>query len=163
MKFVVLQLEANSLSVSHIAKVFELAFIKNPRDSDVDFKECNGRIQIPRLVPDHALSRNFDRVSGCSASSIERCRLDDTIPNTTTLRADGQYIVVGGLGGLGRSIARSLVEKGAKSIILVSRSGEINDKMVDVLKAASAADVKIQVVTCDVGSLEDVQRMISAG
>lgn len=35
-------------------------------------------------------------------------------------------MIAGGLGGLGRSIARWLVDRGARNLILLSRSGEKN-------------------------------------
>lgn len=35
---------------------------------------------------------------------------------------DASYIVVGGLGGIGRFITQMLVERGAKHLILISRS-----------------------------------------
>ena len=37
--------------------------------------------------------------------------------------ANASYIVVGGLGGIGRSIARWLTDRCAKNLILLSRSG----------------------------------------
>lgn len=46
------------------------------------------------------------------------------------LRADRTYMIVGGLGGLGRAVARFLVEQGARDVLFFSRGAE----------AAAAAD-----------------------
>ncbi|KAJ0116060.1 hypothetical protein J7T55_005006 [Diaporthe amygdali] len=44
------------------------------------------------------------------------------------LRSDGAYLFVGGLGGLGRSTTTWLVEKGARNLVLFSRSaGQLRD------------------------------------
>ncbi|KAH6854209.1 reducing type I polyketide synthase [Chaetomium sp. MPI-CAGE-AT-0009] len=46
-----------------------------------------------------------------------------TIPSRpkATLSPDASYLIIGGLGGIGRSIARWAVERGARNLILISR------------------------------------------
>jgi NAD(P)-dependent dehydrogenase (short-subunit alcohol dehydrogenase family) len=44
-----------------------------------------------------------------------------------TLSSAGSYLIVGGTGGLGLSIIRWMAQRGAKSLILVSRSVESSD------------------------------------
>ncbi|KZZ97735.1 Beta-ketoacyl synthase [Moelleriella libera RCEF 2490] len=44
-------------------------------------------------------------------------------PKEAQLRPDGTYIVVGGLGGLGRVILEWMADHGAKQVVTVSRSG----------------------------------------
>ena len=39
------------------------------------------------------------------------------------VRADATYLITGGLGGLGLALARGLVERGARHLVLVGRSG----------------------------------------
>ena len=47
-----------------------------------------------------------------------------TRPNTAfALREDGTYLVTGGLGGLGLKVARWLVDRGARHLVLLGRSG----------------------------------------
>lgn len=45
------------------------------------------------------------------------------------LHSDATYILVGGTGGLGRSIARWMAGKGAQNIVLVSRSASLTGKV----------------------------------
>ncbi|KAL2793731.1 polyketide synthase [Aspergillus keveii] len=49
----------------------------------------------------------------------------DTKP-TCSFDKDSTYVIAGGLGGLGRSIAHWLVDRGARNLILLSRSGSQN-------------------------------------
>ena len=52
-----------------------------------------------------------------------------TAPNTSKplFRKDASYLLVGGLGGIGRAIASWTVEHGAKHLVLVNRSGLSTD------------------------------------
>lgn len=43
---------------------------------------------------------------------------------TSAFNPRSSYVIIGGIGGLGASMARCLVENGAKHVILTSRSGE---------------------------------------
>lgn len=61
---------------------------------------CDGRIQVPRLTP-----------------------VTDTQGKRVEWRADGAYLLTGGLGEVGLSIARAMVEEGARRLILMSRRG----------------------------------------
>ena len=59
--------------------------------------------------------------------------LVDTQPNSN-FRSDQTYIIAGGLGGLGRVTARWMVDRGARNIILLSRSGPRTDDAVALVK-----------------------------
>ena len=60
------------------------------------------------------------------------------------------YLISGGLGGLGRSIARWMVSRGAKNLILLSRSGPRNEKAADLLETIKAEGARVEVPECDV-------------
>ncbi|KAF4537771.1 Reducing type I polyketide synthase [Lasiodiplodia theobromae] len=56
------------------------------------------------------------------------------------LSPDASYVVVGGLGGIGRSVSRLLVQRGARHLVLLSRRGEDADRgFVDELRTAGCA------------------------
>jgi acyl carrier protein len=65
------------------------------------------------------------------------------------VRADGAYLVTGGLGALGLETARWLVEKGARRLVLASRGGPSQSarEAIGVLQAAGA---DVRVVSADV-------------
>ncbi|KAK6606189.1 polyketide synthase [Botrytis cinerea] len=77
------------------------------------------------------------------------------------LRSDATFILIGGTGGLGRSMARWMVSKGAKHLVLVSRNGSVNGKvreMVDDLKTVGA---NIVIRRCDVSNSEAVNNLVT--
>ncbi|CAG7947082.1 unnamed protein product [Penicillium nalgiovense] len=70
--------------------------------------------------------------------------------SSTLLRPDASYILIGGTGGLGRSIAKWMSSKGAKNIVLVSRRAAVDDKvraLIDTLTPPRSADCR-QGVRC---------------
>ncbi|KAL8339056.1 hypothetical protein RB598_007393 [Gaeumannomyces tritici] len=78
------------------------------------------------------------------------------------LRPDATYIVVGGTGGIGRSIARWMTQKGARHITLVSRSAKVAPKVAQLIdEARSEHGARIVVSQCDVSLAADVEKMIA--
>ncbi|KAL6899961.1 polyketide synthase [Trichoderma evansii] len=76
------------------------------------------------------------------------------------LRADGTYIIVGGLGSLGKHLCRHLQEKGARHIALFTRQSYQDAAKAEIekeLTVVSGSAVKI--VTCDVGDAKVVQQV----
>ena len=66
--------------------------------------------------------------------------------------ADGEYIVIGGLGGLGRYICSWMVEHGAKHITILSRSGMKTSEAKETvakLRASGASITVNQADACD--------------
>ncbi|KAH8884913.1 beta-ketoacyl synthase domain-containing protein [Thozetella sp. PMI_491] len=84
-------------------------------------------------------------------------------PRETRLRPDRAYLLVGGLGGLGQSTARFLVEKGARHLIFFSRSADNGiDSNHDLVHELALQDCTVQIIRGDVGAIDDVRRMISS-
>ena len=81
------------------------------------------------------------------------------LPPPLQLRADASYLLVGGLGGIGIEIAKWMVNKlGAKSLILISRSGMDATGAADAIAALRAPGVLVTVRKCDVSD----KQMLSA-
>ena len=73
---------------------------------------------------------------------------------------DGTHLIVGGTGGLGRSMAKYMVEYGARHIVLTSRTGG-NPALVEKLKdEIQCPDAEIMVVRCDVSVESDVRQLV---
>ncbi|KAF7180982.1 hypothetical protein CNMCM7691_000111 [Aspergillus felis] len=78
-------------------------------------------------------------------------------------RDDASYLLIGGFGGLGRAVARWMVEKGARHLIILSRSGEEsprNQAFIEDLKSQNGCHVVS--VTGSVANPIDTQRAVSA-
>src|SRR5215204_2151287 len=76
-----------------------------------------------------------------------------------TVGADGSYLVTGGLGGLGLTVARWLVEQGAQHLVLVGRSGP-SDAIREVLQELEEAGARVVVAAADVAREDQIARVI---
>ncbi|TVY13419.1 Reducing polyketide synthase PKS2 [Lachnellula arida] len=77
------------------------------------------------------------------------------------LRSNATYILIGGTGGLGRSMARWMVEKGARNIVLVSRSGSATGKVKELIDDLATVGANIVVRRCDVTDSSSVGNLIN--
>jgi acyl transferase domain-containing protein/acyl-CoA synthetase (AMP-forming)/AMP-acid ligase II/NADP-dependent 3-hydroxy acid dehydrogenase YdfG/acyl carrier protein len=92
-----------------------------------------------------------------SFSSVESKNRSD---RSTAPRADATYLITGGHGGLGLAVARWLVEKGARHLVLLSRSGasSAGEEVAADLAAKGATVASIQ---ADVSNESDLARALS--
>lgn len=79
------------------------------------------------------------------------------------LNPDATYVLIGGTGGLGRGVAQWMVEQGARSIVLVSRSGTATGKVKELVDRASAAGASIVIRSCNVVDRASVDELVSKG
>ncbi|KAI1102916.1 putative polyketide synthase [Jackrogersella minutella] len=63
---------------------------------------------------------------------------------------DASYMIVGGFGGLGRSLSRRMVLQGAKNLIFVSRSGLTSPESQALVKELQTAGVTVKVLAVDI-------------
>jgi len=70
------------------------------------------------------------------------------------LRKDATYLIVGGLGGIGRSICHWMASHGARNIVVLSRSANSNTNSYSFINELSAMGVKVMPVGCDVSDAE---------
>ncbi|KAH6664674.1 polyketide synthase [Halenospora varia] len=77
------------------------------------------------------------------------------------LQANATYIIIGGTGGLGRSMARWMLSKGARSIVLLSRSAKPTSALTQLTTEASLLSATITVLPCDVTSSSQVHDLIT--
>lgn len=82
---------------------------------------------------------------------------DDTVPVCSRPFSKAQlfndrkmYLIVGGLGGLGRILAEWMIRKGARSLAFMSRSGISSSQASETVSWLEARDIKIRVFVVDV-------------
>ncbi len=75
-------------------------------------------------------------------------------------RADGFYVVTGGLGGIGLAVARFLVERGARALALVGRTGAegLDEGRRAAIEALERRGARVEIVRCDVADHETLAR-----
>lgn len=76
------------------------------------------------------------------------------------LRCDGTYLVTGGTGGIGRSLAPWLFKNGAKAVVLLGRSGDANPEVAKLLQEYQGTDKHLRVLACDVGSRSHMANIV---
>ena len=82
--------------------------------------------------------------------------------NSAIAHQDASYVLTGGTGGIGRSLAYWLAKNGARNIVLISRSGLSSAPtraFVEDMRALHAT-VKIVVRACDVGNRVQFQDLL---
>ena len=72
----------------------------------------------------------------------------------------GTYILIGGLGGIGRSIAKVLAERGAKTLIFLSRSGSSNPEARSFLEEFQHVGILATAIAVDVAEKAQLQAVI---
>lgn len=75
--------------------------------------------------------------------------------------SDHAYLLVGGLGGIGRAISQWMVEKGARNLVYLSRSaGSTSTAREALFRELRVQGCNITTVQGDVSDLQDVQRAV---
>jgi acyl transferase domain-containing protein/NADPH:quinone reductase-like Zn-dependent oxidoreductase/acyl carrier protein len=77
------------------------------------------------------------------------------------ISAHGTILVTGGLSGFGLRTAEWLTERGARHLILVSRSGQAVDEAPTVLARLERRGVKVWTVACDVTDRPALERLLA--
>lgn len=67
--------------------------------------------------------------------------------------AEASYLVTGGLGGFGLKTAQWLASKGARHLVLISRSGAVTPEALSAISALQAQGVTVTAQACDVTNL----------
>ncbi|MFE7277378.1 SDR family NAD(P)-dependent oxidoreductase [Streptomyces sp. NPDC057623] len=80
-------------------------------------------------------------------------------PQVPPLKAGGVYWLTGGLGGIGRSVARYFARCAGVTVVLSGRT-EAGDGTGEALRTLRAAGVDAHYLTADVGSAPDVERAV---
>ncbi|PTL76608.1 type I polyketide synthase [Vitiosangium sp. GDMCC 1.1324] len=75
------------------------------------------------------------------------------------LKADATYLLTGGLGGLGLTVAKWMVEKGARNLVLMGRS-EPTGEARQALQELEKAGARVVVARADVSKREQVESVL---
>lgn len=76
-------------------------------------------------------------------------------------KEDATYILIGGTGGLGRGMTRWMAAKGAKHIVLLSRSGSVTGPVKTLVDDLGPLGINVVVRSCDVAKKEDVDALLN--
>ncbi|KAI0388440.1 hypothetical protein F5Y17DRAFT_463704 [Xylariaceae sp. FL0594] len=143
-------------------------WLSNPRLAEKLFKDSmelffSGVIEQPYPLNIYATSEleqafRYLQNGKSSGRIIIRVGDDDIVPKRVLKRSawkfdsNASYLIAGGLGGLGRGISKWMVDRGAKNLILLSRSGPTSPPAVHLVKSLRERGVTVAAPKCDVGS-----------
>ncbi|KAL8660772.1 MAG: hypothetical protein Q9202_006239 [Teloschistes flavicans] len=91
--------------------------------------------------------------SGKTVISMDRDEKVMVVPRTSlTYHFDpnASYLIAGGLGGIGRSVARWMVDRGAKNLILLSRSMRDSEAVQNLIADFDKMNVRVATPPCDI-------------
>jgi NAD(P)-dependent dehydrogenase (short-subunit alcohol dehydrogenase family) len=80
------------------------------------------------------------------------------VPAVLAVHAERSYLITGGLGGIGLAAARRLVERGARHLVLSSRSAP-SEAAAAVIEELRAGGCEVRVIAADVSREADVVRL----
>ncbi|KAI9832015.1 MAG: hypothetical protein M1819_004559 [Sarea resinae] len=81
-------------------------------------------------------------------------------PNEMQLREDASYLLVGGLGGLGRALSKWMAKNGGKNLIFLSRNGATSESARALVSDLKDLGVNVAVYRCDVSSDGDLAKAL---
>jgi NADP-dependent 3-hydroxy acid dehydrogenase YdfG len=73
---------------------------------------------------------------------------------------NAEYIIAGGLGGLGRCILQWIVSRGAQYLTMISRSNTPGTEATTMINQLASRNIRVQLKSCDVTIGEDVTTLI---
>jgi len=76
------------------------------------------------------------------------------------INPEGCYLITGAFGGFGKVLAQWLVDSGARHLMLTSRSGAATPDAEAFVQSLRKAGAEVEVVRADIGSSQDVARLI---
>ncbi|CAG8952791.1 hypothetical protein HYFRA_00009036 [Hymenoscyphus fraxineus] len=85
-----------------------------------------------------------------------------TAPHTWKFDGNASYLVVGGLGGIGRAISQWMMRRGAKNLILPSRSGAVSQAKINLVAKLTENHVHVETPRCDLSSTEEFIAMLKS-
>ncbi|MFJ4654445.1 SDR family NAD(P)-dependent oxidoreductase [Nocardia sp. NPDC088792] len=103
--------------------------------------------------PEH-LGKIVVRMSG------ERVTVPAASLPQSPLRPDATYLLTGGLGGLGRTVAQRFAERGARHLVLAGRHGAASEEAARTVAELTAGGVTVRVEQADVADRSQVAELL---
>lgn len=82
-------------------------------------------------------------------------------PTEVHLKSDASYLLTGGLGGLGKAISTWLVERGARSLVFLSRSAGQKAEDAAFIRELETCGFSVVTVAGHVENMSDVQKAVA--
>lgn len=71
-------------------------------------------------------------------------------------------MIAGGLGGIGRSTAQWMADRGAKNLVLLSRSGPTSEEASQCISSLQAQGVRVETPLCDISDFKSLESVLKS-
>ena len=123
-----------------------------------------------KVVVNEVLSGGQDKQVACRAEGryvakllrglpTSFCEVEDVAVQKNKFRADGTYIITGGLGGLGLELAKWAAQQGAGALVLLSRGGANSPQKIAAIEALRVGGTLVTTPLVDVSSYEELSTL----
>lgn len=149
-----------------LVKIYQsLNYRARARDLDPDYEYAiiDGDIKIPRIhwtTGIEELSECAGNVSANENGSQSLQTPDGGSRTPISFRSDAFYLLVGGLGGLGRVVSSWMVENGARKILFLSRSAKEGPETTPFFDELRARGCEVLCFAGSVTNLSDVEAAV---
>ena len=106
------------------------------------------------------MGKHLGKVVMFARENEEVSVVPSTYRNVTLFGPDKIFLLVGGLGGLGRTLAEWMVRKGARKLAFLSRSGADRPEAAATVQWLQTRDVQVKVFKADVTDYQSVKNCI---
>lgn len=154
-------------------------FEKNKRLGAKVFKECcdmvhEGKIQPPEPITTFSYAEaqkafRLMQMGKHTGKLVLMPQEGDLVPvlpkmyrEDKLFKEDKTYLLVGGLGGLGRALSEWMVRKGAKSLAFLSRSGDARPEAKSLVEWLRARKIKVDVFKGDINDYSVVKSTVDS-
>ena len=126
---------------------------------DLDPNASEG--ETDQLLEQFARHENEDLVAlrGGRAFVARLCRRPPASGESARLHDDATYLITGGMGGLGLLVARWMVERGARHVVLAGRREPVQETRA-FLATLEQTGARVETIAADVSREEDVLRIL---
>lgn len=122
-----------------------------------------------RLFPLHRVATAFRHLAQAQHVGKVVISFEDTADALATrptepfrARADGSYLITGGLGGFGLAVAHYLVDRGARHLVLAGRRGPATPDIADDMESLARKGAHVTLAALDVTSERQVGDLLAS-
>lgn len=90
----------------------------------------------------------------------DRVPVIPTNPHPLKFKDNATYVLVGGLGGIGRALAQFMASEGCKNLAFVSRSGDSKPEAISTLSELHEKGVRASAYACDIADRASLESTI---
>ncbi|KAF2637935.1 ketoacyl-synt-domain-containing protein [Massarina eburnea CBS 473.64] len=132
---------------------------------ELELQDREGNLCISRAMPATKVNGHIASMASLvptKESSTQQRHLNSVGDISCTLSPNATYLIVGGFGGLARCIAEWMARRGARHLLLLSRSGPSTAAAKGLVSRLSTQGVHVECPTCDIADSLQVHSVIAA-